>query len=301
MRGRRCSPTPARRVDDETAQDVVAEALLVLWRRRHELSRSGGPDASAPTRSPGRSASPAAASPTRSGPPAATSPWSAGWPASSARLRHPARRRRRRRRAPCRSGLAPQGGPGAAPPVGLGRPEAGTDRGRPRHHARGGVGAAAPRQEATERPARAASSRVPPRPRTDPPYLTKAEHAMDPTTERRLRDADPLARRTTDETRDQDWLSEAARSATTRPPVAAAARRRPGRCRSSCRAGRRGRRVRPARDRRRQRGVRCRRQRPPSPTSPRRARTRWRCAWPSRTTPSSHARRVRRRGEREDR
>ncbi len=41
---------------------------------------------------------------------------------------------------------------------------------------------------------------------------------MDPTTERRLRDADPLARRTTDETRDQDWLSEAAQSATTRPP-----------------------------------------------------------------------------------
>ena len=33
-----------RRVDDETAQDVVAEALLVLWRRRHELSRSGGPE-----------------------------------------------------------------------------------------------------------------------------------------------------------------------------------------------------------------------------------------------------------------
>ena len=33
-----------RRVDDETAQDVVAEALLVLWRRRHELSRSGVPE-----------------------------------------------------------------------------------------------------------------------------------------------------------------------------------------------------------------------------------------------------------------
>jgi len=31
-----------RRVDAETAQDVVAEALLVLWRRRHEVSRGGG-------------------------------------------------------------------------------------------------------------------------------------------------------------------------------------------------------------------------------------------------------------------
>ena len=28
-----------RRVDAETAEDVVAEALLVLWRRRHEVSR----------------------------------------------------------------------------------------------------------------------------------------------------------------------------------------------------------------------------------------------------------------------
>jgi len=33
-----------RRVDAETAQDVVADALLVLWRRRHELARSGGPE-----------------------------------------------------------------------------------------------------------------------------------------------------------------------------------------------------------------------------------------------------------------
>lgn len=32
-----------RRVDAETAEDVVADALLVLWRRRHELARSGGP------------------------------------------------------------------------------------------------------------------------------------------------------------------------------------------------------------------------------------------------------------------
>jgi hypothetical protein len=40
---------------------------------------------------------------------------------------------------------------------------------------------------------------------------------MDPTTERRLRDADPLARRTPDETRDQDWLRETAHSVTTAP------------------------------------------------------------------------------------
>jgi RNA polymerase sigma-70 factor (ECF subfamily) len=33
-----------RRVDAETAQDVVADALLVLWRRRHELAGSGGPE-----------------------------------------------------------------------------------------------------------------------------------------------------------------------------------------------------------------------------------------------------------------
>lgn len=33
-----------RRVDPDTAQDVVAEALLVLWRRRHELSHPGGPE-----------------------------------------------------------------------------------------------------------------------------------------------------------------------------------------------------------------------------------------------------------------
>jgi RNA polymerase sigma-70 factor (ECF subfamily) len=30
-----------RRVDPDTAEDVVADALLVLWRRRHELSRPG--------------------------------------------------------------------------------------------------------------------------------------------------------------------------------------------------------------------------------------------------------------------
>jgi RNA polymerase sigma-70 factor (ECF subfamily) len=33
-----------RRVDAHTAEDVVADALLVLWRRRHELSRPGGPE-----------------------------------------------------------------------------------------------------------------------------------------------------------------------------------------------------------------------------------------------------------------
>lgn len=34
-----------RRVDADTAEDVVADALLVLWRRRHELSRVGrGPE-----------------------------------------------------------------------------------------------------------------------------------------------------------------------------------------------------------------------------------------------------------------
>ena len=41
---------------------------------------------------------------------------------------------------------------------------------------------------------------------------------MDPTLERRLRDADPLARRTTDESRDQDWLLGTARSAATGSP-----------------------------------------------------------------------------------
>ena len=41
---------------------------------------------------------------------------------------------------------------------------------------------------------------------------------MDPTLERRLRDADPLARRTTDESRDQDWLLETARSAESQRP-----------------------------------------------------------------------------------
>jgi hypothetical protein len=40
----------------------------------------------------------------------------------------------------------------------------------------------------------------------------------DHTTERRLRDADPLARRTDDESRDQDWLRETARSAASQPP-----------------------------------------------------------------------------------
>jgi hypothetical protein len=41
---------------------------------------------------------------------------------------------------------------------------------------------------------------------------------MDPTLEQRLRDADPLVRRTPDETRDQDWLRESALSVTTQPP-----------------------------------------------------------------------------------
>ena len=45
---------------------------------------------------------------------------------------------------------------------------------------------------------------------------------MDPTTERRLRDADPLARRTPDKTHDLEWLRETAHSVTTqtidRPP-----------------------------------------------------------------------------------
>jgi hypothetical protein len=41
---------------------------------------------------------------------------------------------------------------------------------------------------------------------------------MDPTTEQRLRDADPLARRTPDEGRDQDWLRDTAHSVTTQPP-----------------------------------------------------------------------------------
>ena len=41
---------------------------------------------------------------------------------------------------------------------------------------------------------------------------------MDPTLERRLRDADPLARRTTDESRDQDWLLETARATATHSP-----------------------------------------------------------------------------------
>ncbi len=38
---------------------------------------------------------------------------------------------------------------------------------------------------------------------------------MDPTLERRLRDADPLARRTPDVSRDQDWLRESAQAVTT--------------------------------------------------------------------------------------
>jgi hypothetical protein len=41
---------------------------------------------------------------------------------------------------------------------------------------------------------------------------------MDDTTERRLRDADPLLRRTTDESRDQDWLRDTAASAASQPP-----------------------------------------------------------------------------------
>jgi hypothetical protein len=41
---------------------------------------------------------------------------------------------------------------------------------------------------------------------------------MDPTLERRLRDADPLARRTADESRDQDWLLETARTTVTHSP-----------------------------------------------------------------------------------
>jgi hypothetical protein len=41
---------------------------------------------------------------------------------------------------------------------------------------------------------------------------------MDDTTERRLRDADPLARRTTDDSRDQDWLRDTAASAASQPP-----------------------------------------------------------------------------------
>ena len=32
-----------RRLDPDTAEDVVADALLVLWRRRDELARPGGP------------------------------------------------------------------------------------------------------------------------------------------------------------------------------------------------------------------------------------------------------------------
>ncbi len=40
---------------------------------------------------------------------------------------------------------------------------------------------------------------------------------MDDTTERRLRDADPLARRTPDEARDQEWLRETADSVTAAP------------------------------------------------------------------------------------
>ena len=32
-----------RRTDPETAEDVVADALLVLWRRRHEVSRPSDP------------------------------------------------------------------------------------------------------------------------------------------------------------------------------------------------------------------------------------------------------------------
>jgi RNA polymerase sigma-70 factor (ECF subfamily) len=36
-----------RRVDADTAEDVVADALLVLWRRRHELARRDGVSADA--------------------------------------------------------------------------------------------------------------------------------------------------------------------------------------------------------------------------------------------------------------
>ena len=43
---------------------------------------------------------------------------------------------------------------------------------------------------------------------------------MDPKLEQRLRDADPLARRTPHDAHDQDWLRETARSVTTRPPRA---------------------------------------------------------------------------------
>ena len=52
-----------RRVDPDTAEDVVAEALLVLWR---DAPRCPGPTGrtGVPTRSPGRSASPVAAWPT---------------------------------------------------------------------------------------------------------------------------------------------------------------------------------------------------------------------------------------------
>jgi hypothetical protein len=42
---------------------------------------------------------------------------------------------------------------------------------------------------------------------------------MDETTERRLRDADPITRRTPDETRDQEWLLDTARSATADAPA----------------------------------------------------------------------------------
>ena len=41
---------------------------------------------------------------------------------------------------------------------------------------------------------------------------------MDDTTERRLRDADPLARRTSDDARDQEWLTDTARAVTTQAP-----------------------------------------------------------------------------------
>lgn len=41
---------------------------------------------------------------------------------------------------------------------------------------------------------------------------------MDDNTERRLRDADPLTRRTNDGSRDQEWLRDTARSAASRPP-----------------------------------------------------------------------------------
>lgn len=41
---------------------------------------------------------------------------------------------------------------------------------------------------------------------------------MDDTTESRLRDADPLSRRTTDDPRDQEWLRDTAAAAASQPP-----------------------------------------------------------------------------------